>query len=75
MENEWFNIFEPIFNKIIEISPYKKDTGIRVLEYAKKNEDEQYYKEHKVRKTEFEYLFRKSTSATGCRIIPLCGGP
>jgi hypothetical protein len=48
VEEEWFNTFEPIFNKLIEISPHKKDTGIRVLEYAKKNEDDQYYKEHKL---------------------------
>ena len=32
MENEWFNKFEPLFNKIIEISPFQKDTGIRVIE-------------------------------------------
>jgi hypothetical protein len=48
LENEWFRDFEPLFNNIIEISPYKKDTGLRVLEYKKVNETDKYYKEYKL---------------------------
>ncbi|MDR2033294.1 MAG: hypothetical protein LBP89_01500 [Helicobacteraceae bacterium] len=47
-EKQWFNVFEPLFNKIIELSPNKKDTGLRVLEYIKENEEAQYYKKHKL---------------------------
>ena len=48
MENEWFNNFEPLFSKIIEASSSKNDTGIRVLEMIKENENEKYYKECKL---------------------------
>jgi hypothetical protein len=54
LENEWFNNFEPFFNKIIEISPYKKDTGLRVLEMAKENETDKYYKEYKMGKLNWD---------------------
>jgi hypothetical protein len=50
IEEEWFNHFEPFFNKIIELSPNQKDTGLRVLEYIKKDETSQYYKEYKLGK-------------------------
>ena len=50
LEEEWINNFEPLFSKIIGISPYKKDTGIRVLEYVKENESDKYYKEYKLGK-------------------------
>ena len=48
MEDEWFNIFEPLFNRIVEKSPYKNDTGLRVLEMAKENDNDQYWKECKL---------------------------
>jgi hypothetical protein len=48
LENEWFNDFEPLFNNIIDISPYKKDTGLRVLEYIKENETDKYWKQYKL---------------------------
>jgi hypothetical protein len=48
LEDEWFNKFEPFLKKIIEISPSQKDTSLRVLEYAKKNESDKYYKEYKL---------------------------
>jgi hypothetical protein len=54
LENEWFNNFEPLFNKIIEISPYKKDTGLRVYEMEKKDESNEYYKEYKLGKLNWD---------------------
>jgi hypothetical protein len=54
LENEWFNNFEPLFDKIIEISSYKKDTGLRVLEMAKENETDKYYKEYKMGKLNWD---------------------
>jgi hypothetical protein len=48
LEGEWINNFEPLFNKIIEISSYKNDTGLRVLEYKKEQETDKYYKEYKL---------------------------
>jgi hypothetical protein len=53
LENEWFNNFEPFFDMIIEISPYKKDTGIRVLEMVKENEMNK-YKEYKMGKLNWD---------------------
>jgi hypothetical protein len=50
LENEWVNNFEPLFDEVIGISPYKKDTGLRVLEYVKKNETDKYYKVYKTGK-------------------------
>jgi hypothetical protein len=54
LENEWFNNFEPLFNKIIEISTYKKDTGLRVYEMEKKDEISEYYKEYKLGKLNWD---------------------
>jgi hypothetical protein len=54
LENEWFHNFEPLFDKIIELSPYKKDTGLRVLEMAKENETDKYYKEYKMGKLNWD---------------------
>jgi hypothetical protein len=53
-ENEWFANFEPLFNKIIEISPYKKETGLRVLEMAKESETDKHYKEYKMGKLNWD---------------------
>jgi hypothetical protein len=48
LETEWMNTFEPLFNKIVELSPNKKNTGLRVLEFAKQNDNDDYYKECKL---------------------------
>ena len=48
LEIEWFRSLEPLFDNIIEISPFKKETGLRVLEYNKENETDKYYKECKL---------------------------
>jgi hypothetical protein len=53
LENEWFNNFEPLFDKIIEISSYKKDTGLRVLEMAKETETSK-YREYKMGKLKWD---------------------
>ena len=54
IEGEWFNKFELLFKKIIEKSNLQKDTGLRVLEYGKKNETDQYYKEYKLGKLRWD---------------------
>ncbi|GHS89636.1 hypothetical protein FACS189487_10250 [Campylobacterota bacterium] len=47
-EKEWDNTIEPLFNKIIGLSPDNKNTGVRVLEMAKQNEGDKYYKQFKL---------------------------
>ena len=54
LETEWNANFEPLFSKIIEKSPHKKDTGIRTLEYVKENESDKYYKECKLGKLRWD---------------------
>jgi hypothetical protein len=54
LEKEWINKFEPLFDKIIKISPNNKETGLRVLEYAKINETDKYYKEYKLGKLRWD---------------------
>jgi hypothetical protein len=39
---EWTERFEPLFRQVIEISPQSKNTGLRVLEYKKKENSEYY---------------------------------
>jgi hypothetical protein len=53
-EEEWSNNFQPLFDKIIQISLNSKDTGLRVLEYKKINETDKYYKEYKLGKLRWD---------------------
>jgi hypothetical protein len=46
--NVWNEIYEPLFNQILSHSPECKNTGVRVLEYKKANNDFDYYKELKL---------------------------
>ena len=48
LENEWFNDFEPLFNNINDISSYKNDTRLRILEMMKENETDKYWKAYKL---------------------------
>jgi hypothetical protein len=54
LEEEWANKFEPLFEKILNLSPNKDKTGIRVLEYAKINEEDKYYKACKLGKLRWD---------------------
>jgi hypothetical protein len=44
----WTTVYEPIFRRILELSPEFEKTGIRVLEYGKKEETDQYMSEIKL---------------------------
>jgi hypothetical protein len=44
----WVECFEPVFRRIVECSPEYERTGLRVLEYAKKSETDQYVSEVKL---------------------------
>jgi hypothetical protein len=54
MEMEWVNNFEPLFDEILALSPYKNDTGLRVLERKKENETDVYYKQYKMGKLKWD---------------------
>jgi hypothetical protein len=47
LRKEWTERFEPLFRQVIELSPQSKNTGLRVLEYKKK-ENSEFYGEHKL---------------------------
>jgi hypothetical protein len=42
-KTDWANIFEPLFQEILNISPDFKNTGVRVLAYKRENEQSEYF--------------------------------
>jgi hypothetical protein len=54
LETEWYKYFEPLFNKIIETSSSKDDTGLRINEKIKEHETDEYYKEYKLGKLNWD---------------------
>lgn len=49
-EEQWKNVYEPSFRQILNFSTYFDKTALRVLEYSKKNKDDQYFSVEKLGK-------------------------
>jgi len=49
-EENWKNIYEPSFRQILNFSNYFDKTALRVLEYSKKNKDDQFFSVEKLGK-------------------------
>ncbi|KAF2335348.1 hypothetical protein [Flavobacterium ginsenosidimutans] len=49
-EEQWKNIYEPSFKQILNFSTYFDKTALRVLEYSKKNKEDQYFSAEKLGK-------------------------